>query len=167
MSEVEVQSAGYDETQFEWDNVHEEAPDQLLFTTIGDKYVGEYRGHELIVPDPATPDEWFVQLKWHDQDGSKVCNAGYELRTAYVELVPDPAGMALDKDGHAFTVRDIIAPGSVTRTELIKLVDVKQATPMKSYRVDVAKTPAPVSANYFASGIGGQGSSNSVDNPEG
>ena len=127
-------TVGYDESQFEWDNVHEEAPDQLVFDTLGDKYVGEYSGHDLIYPTPDDPSKWFIQLRFRDMDGTKVTNAGYELRTAYVNVTVDDAGMVVAHE-------DKIPTGSITRTELVKLVDVDQASPMKSYRVDIARKP--------------------------
>jgi hypothetical protein len=134
---------GYDETQFEWDNVHEEAPDKMAFTVLGDKYVGEYTGHELIYPQPDDPNpakaaEWFIVLKWKDNEGSKVTNAGYELRTAYVNVT-------VDDSGNVTAHEDKIPRGSITRTELVKKVDVGQQEPMKSFRVDVAR---PLNANH-------------------
>jgi hypothetical protein len=130
-------TVGYDETQFEWDTIHEEAPDKMSFDTAGDKYIGEYLGHELIYPSPDDPNparaaEWFIVLKWRDPEGTKVTNAGYELRTTYVNVT-------VNDDGSVAAHEDRIPVGSMTRTELIKLVDVKQQEPMKSYRVDVAR----------------------------
>jgi hypothetical protein len=121
---------GFNEDDYEWDNVHEEAPDQLVFDTIGDKYIGKYEGHTLIFPEADNTEKWFIQLKFRDNEGLKVTNAGYELREAYVNV-------ETDDDGKLAT-SDKIPPGSVTRNELVKLVPVDQASPMKSYRVDVA-----------------------------
>lgn len=121
---------GFNEEDYVWENVHEEAPDQLVFDTIGDKYIGKYEGHDVIYPEAADPSKWFIQLRWRDNDGLKVTNAGYELRSAYVDI-------GEDDDGKLVTT-DRIPPGTVTRNELVKLVNVDQASPMKSYRVDVA-----------------------------
>jgi hypothetical protein len=122
---------GLNEADFEWDNVHEEAPDQLVFDAVGDKYIGRYEGHTLIYPEASDPSKWFIQLRWRDDDGLKVTNAGYELRTAYVDITV--------ADDGSVSVTDKIKPGTVTRNELVKLVDVDQASPMKSFRVDTAR----------------------------
>jgi hypothetical protein len=131
-TEEVVTSAGYDDSQFEWENIHEEAADQLIFDDPNDRYTGEYRGHEIIIPDPADPSEWFVKLNYRDNDGLKFTNAGYELRTVFVELT-------LNSDGSVASSKDRVTIGTMTRITLIKLVKVDQASPMKSFRVDVAK----------------------------
>lgn len=123
---------GYaDDAGYEWNTVHVEAADQIVFDTVGDLYIGIYAGHEIIYPDPEKdPTKWFVQLKWTDPEGAKFTNAGYELRNAYTETRYDDASLPV--------VTDKIAIGSMTRNELKKLVDVDQASEMKSFRVDVA-----------------------------
>jgi hypothetical protein len=133
---------GYaDSGEYEWNTVHVEAADQIVFDTVGDLYIGIYAGHEIIYPDPEkAPDKWFVQLKWTDPAGAKFTNAGYELRNAYTETTYTDDGRPV--------VTDKIPVGSMTRNELKKLVDVDQASEMKSFRVDVA---APVNANYSGS----------------
>lgn len=133
---------GYaDSPEYQWDTVHTEAGDQLVFDTVGDLYIGIYAGHEIIYPDPNNPDpdkakKWFIQLKWTDPEGAKFTNAGYELRNAYTETVYGDDGAPI--------VKDKIPLGSMTRNELKKLVDVDQQSEMKSFRVDVA---SPVNAN--------------------
>lgn len=124
---------GYaDSSEWQWETVHVEAADQLVFDTPGDLYIGIYAGHEIIYPDPEKhPEEWFVQLKWTDPQGAKFTNAGYELRNAYTETTYNDEGRP--------TVTDKIPVGTMTRNELMKLVDVDQASPMKSFRVDVAQ----------------------------
>ena len=125
------ETVGYDPSEYEWDTVHTEAPDQLEFTTKGDTYIGKYEGHEIIFTSPETdPDEWFLQLKFSDPDGTKVLNAGYELRTTFVDI---------SGEGRSVTGKDMIAPGTVTRIQLRKLVDIGQPSPMKSYQVDTAR----------------------------
>jgi hypothetical protein len=139
-------SVGYDDSpEYQWETVHTETGDQLVFDTVGDLYIGVYAGHEIIYPDPNNPDpdkarKWFIQLKWTDPDGAKFTNAGYELRAAYIDTIIDPAGELI--------VTDKIPIGSMTRNELKKLVDVDQQSEMKSFRVDVA---FPVNANRSGS----------------
>ncbi len=130
-SEADFQEFGTPET------VHVEAGDQLVFDVIGDVYIGKYAGHEIIYPDQNNPDpikarKWFIQLHWTDPQGAKFTNAGYELRTAYTEIT-------MTDDGRP-VVTDKIAVGSMTRNELMKLVNVDQASEMKSFRVTVAKS---------------------------
>jgi hypothetical protein len=139
VAEVEdaAQTGGYSYEEFvaygEAEVVHVEAADQLVFDTVGDRYIGIYAGHELIYPDAqkGDTDKFFVQLKWTDPQGAKFANAGYELRNAYVEVTYDSEGRP--------TVTDKIPVGSMTYNELMKLVDVDQASEMKSFRVIVAR----------------------------
>jgi hypothetical protein len=133
---AEVENAatvvGYNSGEFEWETVHVESPDQVVFDTIGDTLIGVYTGHELIYPDPEKdPGKWFVQLRWTIPTGAVFTNAGYELRNAYTETTYDSEGRP--------TVTDKIPTGTMTRNELMKLVDVDQASEMKSFRVDQAR----------------------------
>ena len=116
----ENQVVGYDESQFEWETAHVEAGQQITFDTIGDTLIAEYLGQETVeFVDSHGETQQFVQLKFQvpGMDGPAYVNAGYDLAKAY-EKIPN---------------------NSITRTQLRKLVDVDQASPMKSYRVDVAK----------------------------
>jgi hypothetical protein len=122
---TESQIVGYDEGQFQWENVHEESPDQITFDTVGDTLIAEYQGMDTITftetkKDGSTEDRSFVQLRFRLPNGPAVVNGGYELVEAYKE----------------------IPTNSMTRTQLIKFVDTGQQSPMKSYRVDVAKRTA-------------------------
>jgi hypothetical protein len=127
-----AQTVGYDPSEFEWETIHVEAPDQVEFTEIGDKLIGRYAGHEVIYPDPAKkPEEFFIQLRWTIPTGSVFVNAGYELRNIYTETTYDSEGRP--------SVTDKVALGTMTVNELKKFVDVDQNDPMKSYRVDIAK----------------------------
>lgn len=112
-------TVGMDESQFEWENVHEESPDQIVFTEIGDTYIGEYLGQEVIdFTDKKTGEaDSFTQLRFRDPEGLKVINAGYELLSAFKG----------------------IEPGTPVRVRYAKNVDVGQASPMKSYRVDAGR----------------------------
>lgn len=134
---------GYNADDYEWDTVHEEAPDQLVFDTQGDTYVGAYNGHEIIhAPTKDNDDNWFIQLAWRDGEGLKVTNAGYELASTYVDIDYDNMVEFKTRDGRVILVpmtTDKIAPGTMTRNVLKKFVDVGQASPMKSFQVDTAR----------------------------
>lgn len=129
---------GYEDSpEYQWDTVHIEAGDQIVFEESGDKYIGIYAGHEIIYPDPEKkPLEFFVQLHWTDPQGSKFTNAGHELTVAYVDLT-------YNADGSLASHTDKVPIGSMTRNEMVKTVDTGKNDPMKSFRVDVAR---PVSA---------------------
>ena len=120
---IVVNSAGYDEDQFEWENVHEEAPDSIVFNREGDKYVGIYLGSEIVEFDRENKKTGeiehneFTVLHFRDPEGLKDTNAGFELEKAF----------------------KAIEPNSVVRILLVKFVDVDQASPMKSFRIDVAR----------------------------
>lgn len=113
-----AEHVGYDPSQFEFTTVHEEAGDQIVFDTIGDEYIGEYMGPEVIeFTNKKGEDESFTQLKFRDPHGVKVVNAGYELRKAFEK----------------------IEPGTITRVKYVKDVRISgQESPMKSFRVDEA-----------------------------
>lgn len=113
-----VTSAGYDDTQFEWENVHEEAPTQIILDTVGDKFTGLYTGKELVeFDDNKGEHNEFWQYRFRVSDELLVMNGFYELDIAMKEIPSD----------------------SMVRITLIKFVDVGQASKMKSIRVDVAK----------------------------
>lgn len=122
---------GYNEADYQWDTVHVEVPDRLVMDAAGDKYIGEYLGHEVIHPVADNTAEWFIQLSFKDNDGTKVMNAGYELRTTFVTV-------ETDDENDVLSTKDNIPPHSIVKIELRKLVDVDQPSPMKSYQVDVA-----------------------------
>lgn len=124
---------GYSSDEFEWETAHVEAATQIKFNTLGDTLIARYAGHEIIYPDPdKEPGKFFIQLKWTlPTDEAVFVNAGYELANAYTETTYNSEGTP--------TVTDKIPVGTMTRTELRKLVDVDQQSPMKSYRVDTAR----------------------------
>lgn len=118
---IATQSAGYDESDFEWENVHEEAPDQVILDTEGDKYVALYTGKELIeFDDNKGEHQEFWQYRFRSNGSLQVMNGFYELDIAMKEI-PD---------------------NTMVRIILVKKVDIGQASKMKSIRVDVAKSRA-------------------------
>jgi hypothetical protein len=115
---VESQVAGYDPSAFEWDLQHEESPDQIVFDKVGDEYTGLLVGSELIeFTDKKGEDHEFRQWKFRDPTGLTVINGGYELNE---ELSKIPAD-------------------TMCRIRLMKMVDVGQNDPMKSYRIWTAR----------------------------
>lgn len=134
MAKAEVQPTedtspvGYDPAAFEWDLVHEESPDQIVFDTIGDEYTGLYLGAEVIhftrtVKGEDVEDE-FTQHRFRDPSGITVINGGYELNSELAKMAPD----------------------TMLRIKLMKLVDVGQNDPMKSYRIWTARSAANTGA---------------------
>jgi hypothetical protein len=115
---------GFDPQAFDWDIQHEESPDQIVFNTIGDEFAGLYLGAETIhftrtVKGEEVPDE-FVQHRFRGPEGIIVVNGGYELNTELAKIAPD----------------------TMVRIKLMKLVDVGQNDPMKSYRIWTARPRA-------------------------
>jgi hypothetical protein len=110
---------------YQWETVHTESPDQVTFDDIGDTFIGEYLGFEVIhFVDRDDLDKEFTQLKWRVGDQHYVMNAGYDLLKAFgINDAGEPA----------------IPLKSICRVQLRTLVDVGQQSPMKSYRVDVAR----------------------------
>jgi hypothetical protein len=118
VEDVESQTAGYDPAAFEWDLQHEESPDQIIFNAVGDEYVGLLIGSEDITfEDKKGESQTFTQWRFRDPGGITVINGGYELN---VELSKVPVE-------------------SMVRIRLMKLVDVGQNDPMKSYRIWTAR----------------------------
>ncbi len=119
--------AGYDPAAFEWDLQHEESPDQIIFNEIGDEYTGLYLGAEVIhfeTTDKKTgdvQDNEFTQHRFRDPGGITVINGGWELNSELVKIAAD----------------------TMVRIRLMKLVDVGQNDPMKSYRIWTARSNAP------------------------
>jgi hypothetical protein len=112
---------GYDPAAFEWDLQHEESPEQIVFDTIGDEYVGLYLGAEVITfEDKKGDSQSFTQHRFRDPGGITVINGGYELNAELAKITPD----------------------TMIRIKLMKLVDVGQNDPMKSYRIWTARSAA-------------------------
>jgi hypothetical protein len=131
MAKAEVQTTddtspvGYDPSAFEWDLVHEESPDQIVFDTVGDEYTGLYLGSEVIgFEDKKGDHQEFTQHRFRDPGGITVINGGYELNA---ELAKIPAD-------------------TMIKVRLMKLVDVGQNDPMKSYRIWTARSAANTGA---------------------
>lgn len=111
--------AGYNEAEFEWQPVKEESPDQIVLEIPGDTYIGKLIRVLWInaETDPSKPEKLFLQARFRDPDGVRAINCGYELTEAFQNA----------------------EEGTIYRIELRKYVDVDQASPMKSYKVDSAK----------------------------
>ena len=110
---------GYDPSQFQWETVKEESPDQIVLEVVGDTYIGELLRVLWInaETDPGKPEKMFLQAQFRDPDGVRAINCGYELTEAFRDA---PVNL-------------------IYRIELKKYVDVDEASPMKSYQVDSAK----------------------------
>lgn len=117
----------------EWEIVHEESPDRILFEEEGDWIIGTYAGHEWITPPATEKDpepEPFLQLMFRnvltsagDRLRLAVTNAGYSLRVAFE--------------------KGVFVEGNVNRVSLPKLTKIEgQQSPMKDIRVETAKTSA-------------------------
>lgn len=102
---------------YTWDTVHVEAPTQITFDAVGDTFVGLYVSKEVIEFTGKRGDEEFTQMRFLVDDEPYAINAGYDLERGFKGI---PTGV-------------------IVRIQLRKLVDVGQATPLKSYRVDVAQ----------------------------
>jgi hypothetical protein len=104
---------------FQWETAHIEAPTQLTFDTVGDTFIGLYIGQETVEFEFKGKPDSFVQLSFLVGDEPYAINAGYDLLRGF-KGIPD---------------------NTYVRIQLRKLVDVGQQSPLKSYRVDVAKPP--------------------------
>jgi hypothetical protein len=116
---------------FEWETAHIEAPTQLTFDTVGDTFIGLYVGQETVEFEFKGKPDSFVQLSFLVGDEPFAINAGYDLLRGF-KGIPD---------------------NTYVRIQLRKLVDVGQQSPLKSYRVDIAKPPRPSKASARAEDI--------------
>lgn len=123
------QTVGFSDTEnVQWETVHVEQPDQITFDTIGDTLVAIYLGQQVINFETEDKKTWeitpqsFTQLMFMlPGDNPAVVNAGYDLLVAFKE----------------------VPTNRLVRVAYLKDVDVNQASPMKSYRVDVAAAHTP------------------------
>jgi hypothetical protein len=124
-----AQVVGMADVGFEWDTVHVEAARQISFDTDGDVYIGRLVECEWIDPqDPKRPGDLFLQAKFEDPDGVSAINCGYELRSFFAPS---------DDDGQ--NVIDTAKYGFIFRIERRRTVDVDQASPMVSFRIQQAR----------------------------
>jgi hypothetical protein len=124
--------------EVQWEIIHEETPDRILFEEEGDWIVGSFVGGSWITP-PAMlnaktgemeEQEPFLQLTFRnvltsagDSLRLAVTNAGYALRTAYES--------------------GVMEEGILHRLTLVKLTKIEgQQSPMKDLRVEKAKASA-------------------------
>ena len=117
MSENET-VIGFDEIpeDQEWDTVEQESGQKLEFATPGEGFVGVYVETALIEPENG---ESFEQQRFRDAQGTLyTINGGFKLRRALSN----------------------VKPGSIVRLTYMGEVPMKdQPSPMKDYRVEVAK----------------------------
>lgn len=114
-------SIGYDAKDFDFERVHDEAGDKLVFEEVGDTYIGEFLGTNLIEftnKETGEP-ESFLQVNFMDPNGPKVLNCGYELEKFFTETPP--------------------AKHSIVRLVMANKVDMgKGKSAMVSFAIDVA-----------------------------
>lgn len=119
----------------EWVTHTEETPDQIVFDTIGDFFVGTFTGtNEIDTVDKNDKPVNFTQLLFRGEQagnansgekedlggGPYVINAGHQLRTAFEKIKPETR----------------------TRITFVKEINVGQPTPMKDFRIDVPRSLA-------------------------
>jgi hypothetical protein len=109
---------------FQWETVHTEAPTQITFDNVGDTFIGLYIGKETVEFEVKTGKnkgdmEEFTQLSFLVKDEPYAINAGYDLLRGF-KNIPE---------------------NTYVRIQLRKMVDVGQQSPLKSYRVDIARPP--------------------------
>lgn len=117
-----------DNSATEWEMVHEESPDKVVFDQEGDQLIGRFVGREIITVEATEkePESQFTVLTWRD------CLVNGD----HMDYVANNAGFVLEK---AFASLPF---GVVTRVTLVKRTDVGQASKMNDFRVEVAKSSA-------------------------
>ena len=121
MTETDGTVIGFDEVpdDAEWETVEQESGQKLEFDSPGDVFIGTFVEIALIEPENG---ESFEQHRFRDSQGTLwTINGGFKLKRAL-------SG---------------VAPGSLVRLTYIGDVDTGQPSPMKDYRVDVAKPQTP------------------------
>lgn len=98
----------------QWETVAQETGDQIVFDTIGDEFIGLFTGRQTAQKDG----EDFTILSFIGTDGKPYqTNAGWKLEQAFSDI-PEQ---------------------TVTRIKYVKDIDTGQPSPLKDFRVDVAK----------------------------
>lgn len=121
---------------YQWETVHTEAADLIMFDTPGDMYIGQWVGWSVIDnPDRTRDDKWFIQLHFTDPQGARNINPGYDLRRAFLTVYTDDGGGYVE-------AREVVPLQAIYRIIYVKNVDVGQNDPMRSFRVDQAKSRA-------------------------
>jgi hypothetical protein len=102
----------------QWTTVSEDTEEEIkiIFDTIGDEFIGTYLGTRTLTNN----DEQYVQFRFRGSDNGETyfTNGSHSLRQ----------GMS--------TVR----PGQLCKITYAKDIDTGQESPMRSFRVEVAKT---------------------------
>ena len=66
-----------------WEVVQERSASVVIFDTIGDELIGQFRGVQTVQPDDDDPDSAFERYLFRGQDGELYAtNISYALRTA-------------------------------------------------------------------------------------
>jgi|SRR5215472_9641932 len=101
-----------------WDTVIQETGDQIVFDTVGDQFVGLYTGTR----QAENEGEKFTILTFMGPGGKRYqTNAGWKLESGF-----------LDAD---------IKRGDIVRVTYVQDVDTGRPSPMKDFRVEVARRP--------------------------
>jgi hypothetical protein len=73
----------------EWDTVEEASPTLVLFDTVGDVFIGQYKGIETITPE-KTEDEPFDRFIFTDRNGNRYAiNVSFKLEKAMSKVTID------------------------------------------------------------------------------
>jgi hypothetical protein len=101
-----------------WDTVIQETGEQIIFDTVGDAFVGLFTGKREVEVDGGT----FTLLTFMGAGGKRYqTNAGWKLENGF-----------MDAD---------IKRGDIVRVTYVQDVDTGQPSPMKDFRVEVARRP--------------------------
>jgi hypothetical protein len=107
--------AAMDWDSVQWQTVVEEAGLQIVFNAIGDEFVGQFNGARHAM----NGDDEFTILTFRGTDGEAYqTNAGWKLREGFSDI---PAG-------------------SIVRIKYVKDVETGGPSPMKDFRIDVARS---------------------------
>lgn len=108
-------------TEMEWTEVKTDSmvdETKVVFDTIGDEFIGLYLGMRTQEDEEGKP---YSQIRWSVGEGDATeyyfTNATYGLRQAY----------------------KAIRPNTMTRTRYTEDLDTGRPTPMKIFKVDVAR----------------------------
>lgn len=102
----------------DWETVEEESGQKLAFNNPGEQFVGVYVGTETIHPENG---DSFDQQRFRDDAGTLYAiNGGHKLRSAF----------------------EGVESGAICRITYMGEIDTGQPSPMKDYRVEIAKKGA-------------------------
>lgn len=105
-------------SEWEWETVAEESPTRVIFDTVGDTFVGQFKGEDHIEHEVEGEDASFDLFLFRGRDGELYAiNKSYKLIEAMEKVEYD----------------------QWVRIQFVKEIPSRKGNPLKDFRVDVKR----------------------------